>query len=151
MSISQLLIKSFKTDSINHVSGDWALLFSRIFFGLSMAFAHGMKKLPPSDKFTNYIGELGFPFPELFAWQAGLAECIGGLLIAIGLATRLSAFTLICTMFIAVFLAHADDPFKKMELGLCYLFASSLFLTLGGGRFSLDHLLFKAKKNSTVD
>ncbi|MAA80500.1 MAG: DoxD-like family protein [Deltaproteobacteria bacterium] len=146
MSISHLLRKSFNTDSINHVSGDWALLFARVFFGLSMALAHGMNKLPPSDKFVSYIAKLGFPLPELFALQAGISECVGGLLIAIGLATRLSAFTLIFTMFVAVFLAHADDPYKKMELGLCYLFAFGLFMTLGGGRFSLDHLLFNTKK-----
>ena len=142
-------MNSLNTHSCRHVSGDWALLFSRVFFGLSMALAHGTKKLPPSDKFVQYVGDLGFPFPELFAWQAGLAEGLGGILIAIGLATRVSAFTLICTMFVAVFMAHDGDPYKKMELGLCYLFASSLFMTLGAGRFSLDHLIAKAPKPST--
>ena len=141
--LSKLIKKSFSTPSMQHFSGDISLLLSRIFFGLTMAFMHGSHKLPPSEQFINFITNLGFPTPFVFAWMAGLTEFVGGMMIALGLATRISSFLMIQTMMVAVFMAHAGDPFKKMELGLCYLFASLLFMSLGAGRYSLDYLIDK--------
>ena len=127
--------------------GDLGLMSARLYFGLAMALNHGVKKVPPSDRWVNFVGELGFPMSELFAWSAGLTELIGGALIALGLCTRVSSGLLMMTMLVAVFIGHAGDPFSKQELGLCYLFASLLFLTLGGGRYSLDHKLFSRSKD----
>ena len=124
--------------------GDLGLMAARVYFGLAMAFSHGIKKVPPSDGWIKFVGELGFPMSELFAWSAGLTELLGGLLIALGLLTRVSSGLLISTMIAAVLMGHAGDPFSKQELGLCYLFASLMFLTLGGGRYSLDRRLFRA-------
>ena len=120
---------------------DASLLLTRVVFGLSMAFAHGMGKVPPSEGFTGFVGKLGFPAPELFAWAAGLSEFVGGILIALGLLTRVSGFFLLQTMLVAVFLAHGDDPFKKMEMGLLYATVSLAFIATGAGRFSLGRLL----------
>ena len=82
-----------------------------------MAFAHGIGKVPPSDGFIGFVGKLGFPAPDFFAWAAGLSELVGGIFIALGLMTRVSGFFLLQTMLVAVFLAHGDDPFGKMEKG----------------------------------
>ena len=120
---------------------DASLVLTRVVFGLSMAFAHGMGKVPPSEGFTGFVGKLGFPAPELFAWAAGLSEFVGGILIALGLLTRVSGFFLLQTMLVAVFLAHGDDPFKKMEMGLLYATVSLTLIATGAGRFSLDRLL----------
>ena len=79
-----------------------------------MAFAHGISKLPPSDRFVEVVGELGFPLAVVFAWLAGLAEAVGGILVALGIATRLMAFFLVQTMMVATFLQHGSDPFKKI-------------------------------------
>ena len=133
---------------MNTLYADTGLAASRLFFGLTMALCHGLKKIPPSEKWIAYVGELGFPLSEVFAWSAGIAEFVGGLLIAIGLFTRISSIFLMFTMFVAVFIGHAGDPFSKQELGLCYLFASLLFLSLGGGRFSIDHLIYSNKAGS---
>lgn len=143
MSLIKLLKKSLNAPAMDHRYADLTLLCTRIFFGLSIAFAHGLKKIPPSDHFIEFVGSLGFPYAVFFAWQAGLSEFVGGICIALGLATRVSALTLLGTMFIAVFFAHSGDPFKKMELGLCYLFMASLLMALGAGRYSLDALLSK--------
>ena len=127
-------------------SGDVGLMITRLFFGLSMAWAHGLHKLPPSEKWIAKVESLGFMLPELFAWSAGLAECAGGLLIALGLATRGAALSLLVTMGVAVFIAHGGDPFRKMELGLCYGVVSLMLTMIGPGRYSLDHL-FSARRD----
>ena len=120
---------------------DSALLLLRIGFGLSMAFAHGVGKIPPSEGFTGYVGSLGFPQPSFFAWAAGLAEFVGGIFIALGLLTRVSGFFLLQTMLVAVFVAHGDDPYKKMEMGLLYAMVALALTATGAGRFSVDRFL----------
>jgi putative oxidoreductase len=122
---------------------DLGLLVLRAFAGLAMAFAHGLKKIPPADGFINAVGGLGFPLPFVFAWSAGLAEFAGGLLIAVGLYTRYAALFLGFTMAVAAFGAHAADPFAKQELSLLYLAICTLILLQGAGRFSLDRIFRK--------
>jgi putative oxidoreductase len=50
------------------------LTILRVFTGLSMAFAHGLGKIPPSERFVEGTANMGFPMPEFFAWAAGLSE-----------------------------------------------------------------------------
>ena len=116
-------------------SPDLGLLVFRLFVGFSMAFAHGLGKLPPSDGFILKIGQMGFPLPWAFAWSATLAEFFGGVLIAAGLYTRRSALFLGFTMLVAAFGAHGADPFAKKELSLLYLVACVLLFFQGAGRF----------------
>ena len=135
------LLKLIDTGPDRDLLTDSALLIVRLVFGLSMAFAHGLGKVPPSDGFIGFVGSLGFPAPGFFAWAAGLAEFVGGIFIAAGLLTRVSGFFLLQTMLVAVFMAHGDDPFGKMEMGLLYATVSLALMGTGAGRLSLDRLL----------
>ncbi len=119
------------------------LLLFRLYVGFTMAFAHGLGKIPPKAGFTGFIGSLGLPAPELMAWLAALSEFGGGLLIAIGLATRISAVGLGVTMVIAGFMVHGADPFAKKELAFLYLSCCVLLFTAGPGAFSVDRLISK--------
>lgn len=123
---------------------DSGLLVLRLVFGLALAFAHGMHKLPPSERFITGVGEMGFPAPVFFAWCASLAEAAGGLFLALGLLTRPAAFFVLFTMGVAFFLRHAGDPFDKQELSLLYGTAALCLLLAGPGRFSLDQALKSA-------
>jgi uncharacterized membrane protein YphA (DoxX/SURF4 family) len=73
------------------------------------------------------------------------AELAGGLFLFVGLLTRIAAIILIATMlYISFFIGHGkiwyDDqhPFLFVLLGLVFFFT-------GGGRWSVDGLLFKNK------
>jgi putative oxidoreductase len=120
---------------------DLGLLVVRVFAGLALALAHGWGKVPPSSRFVEMIGGMGMPAPELFAWLAALAELAGGLLLAAGLLTRPVALVLTVHFAVVVFLAHAGDPFGRLELGAFFLVSAVLFLCAGGGRYSLDALI----------
>ncbi len=122
---------------------DLGLFILRVFAGLAMAFAHGLKKIPPAEGFINAVGQMGFPLPTVFAWSAGLSEFVGGLLIAAGLFTRHASLFLGFTMAVAAFGAHAADPFGQKELSLMYLAVCTLLIFQGAGRFSLDRMLRK--------
>lgn len=123
--------------------GDTGVLIFRLFIGLTMAFAHGLGKLPPNAQFVGGVSSMGFPMPELFAWAAGLSEFLGGIFIALGLLTSPAAFFLGFTMLVAAFGVHGADPFQVKEMSLLYLAACIFFMTYGGGRFSLDAIINK--------
>lgn len=122
---------------------DLGLFVYRVFVGLTMAFAHGLSKLPPSEQMLQGVEGMGFPLPVVFAWAAALSEFAGGIFIALGLFTRWAAVFLGFTMGVAAFVVHAADPFQKKEMALLYLFACILIFFLGSGRFSVDRLICK--------
>jgi putative oxidoreductase len=120
---------------------DLGLACLRIFAGLSLALAHGFGKLPPSERFVAGVAEMGFPAPILFAWAAGFAESLGGLLLVVGLFTRPAAFFIITTMFVATFIKQAGDPYLERELSLLFGAVAVCFLIGGSGRIGLDGFL----------
>ena len=125
----------------NSITTDLMLALFRLFAGLSMAFGHGFKKVPPSEGFIEHTGDLGFPLPEFFAYAAGLSEFAGALLLAFGLFTRPAAFFLAITMFVAAFINHAGDPFGNAEKAYIYFAIAILYLVLGSGKFSVDNMV----------
>jgi putative oxidoreductase len=141
--LKQIILGTSQSKSI---SVDFSLLLLRVFSGLAMALAHGWGKLPPSPGFVESTGKLGFPQPEVFAWAAGITEFGGGILLALGLFTRPSAFFLSFTMVVAAFMRHADDPFATKEKALLFLVIYIALLFTGSGRFGLDAFLFKKKR-----
>jgi putative oxidoreductase len=130
----------------NTITTDLFLALLRIYIGFSMAFAHGIKKVPPSEGFIEHTADLGFPAPFIFAWSAGLAEFACGIFLALGLFSRPSAFFVALTMFVAGFINHAGDPYGSAEKAIMYFVIAIVYLALGSGRYSLDSL-FRRKLN----
>jgi len=87
----------------------------------------------------------------LNACFAGATECFGGLLLLIGLGSRLVSIPLAFTMIVAYGTAHRDvlmNIFKKPDDFLSaapfpFLFATLIVLTFGPGGFSVDRWLQK--------
>ena len=143
--IRRVLIGGWSGDS---AGSQLALTLLRMFTGLSMALAHGWGKMPPSERFIEGVGNMGFPFPVFFAYAAGLSEFAGGLLLAAGLLTRPSAFVILITMLVAGLIRHADDPFSSMEKALLFAGIALVFVVMGGGRYSVDHWLGKPRQDT---
>lgn len=120
---------------------DAGLLVIRLVAGLSLAFFHGLGKVPPQEGFVGMVGGMGLPAPELFAWLAAFAEFGGGLLLAVGLLTRPVAFVVVAHFIIVVTMAHAGDPIGDRELPLLFLSWAVLLLMAGPGRYSVDGAL----------
>ncbi len=111
----------FHCESYSSSALNSGLLIFRMALGLVMAFGHGFGKLPVHENFVGAVAKMGLPLPELFAWSAALSEFMGGIFIALGLATRLSAASLAFTMGIAAFVFHAGDSFATKEKAIFYL------------------------------
>ena len=138
MRLKELL---FGGAQISGAAANIGFLALRVWTGLSLALAHGLGKVPPSEKFVAGVVELGFPLPALFAWAAGLSELLGGILLALGLATRPASFFIMVTMLVAGLLRHAADPFSVKEKAFIYAFIAVCFLIVGAGKLSLDSLI----------
>lgn len=111
----------------------------RIMTGL-LFMEHGMSKLfnfPPGSTHPS--------FPALL-WFAGVLECFGGALVALGLLTRPVALLLSGEMAIAYFTAHAPRSFfPLLSGGDAAVLDRFIFLYLvfaGGGAWSLDRFWF---------
>ncbi len=113
----------------------------RVAIGLGLIY-HGAPTLFNGDAmqgFAGYVGKLGFPAPTFFAYCAILSQFLGGVALVLGAFTRVAAVFVLITMFVAIFIAHAGDPFPKKEKALLYFFCVLLFLLTGPGPLSLDH------------
>jgi len=130
------------------VAANAGLTLVRIFAGVSLALAHGLGKLPPSEGFVNATSNLGFPMPTMFAWAAGLSEFLGGILLALGLLTRFAGFFIAFTMLTALLGVHRADPFAKQELAFLYLFIALTFMIKGANDWSIDGFLREQGRNS---
>ncbi|MEN9528428.1 MAG: hypothetical protein RI932_301 [Pseudomonadota bacterium] len=133
-------MKSVKDVLFGSNSIDIALLIFRLFFGITMAVAHGLPKL---QRFAEIHAT--FPDPLGIGSSASLgmaifAEIACAFGVAAGLLFRLSLVPLVITMFVAAFVIHGQDPFQKQELALSYLAAYVAMLFSGPGRYSLDFL-----------
>ena len=124
---------------------DIGLGLLRVVAGVALAVNHGASKIQDPSQIIRSASSLGFPVPTFFGWMAALAEFFGGILLALGLATRPAAFLVACTMFTAAFFAHADDNFKTREPALLFLFIAVLYLLAGSGRYGVDALLRRRK------
>lgn len=87
---------------------------------------------------------LGLKPGVLMAAMAGGTELIGGLLLIVGLLTRVAGASLAGTMAVAIVTAHSSAFFASnggMEYPLTLLLASLTLAIGGGGKFSVDREL----------
>ncbi|MEM6885145.1 MAG: DoxX family protein [Verrucomicrobiota bacterium] len=123
------------------IPADVAITTLRVIIGSCMAYLHGLSKVPPSEGFVGFVAELGFPMPQFFAWCAGFAELICGILLALGFATRTSAAFILFTMCVAIFLAKSGEPLAEREMAILYAAALLPFVVSGSGRYAIDRLI----------
>src|SRR5579871_4050851 len=83
------------------------LLVVRLYWGWQF-FQTGKGKLMNHEKVTDFFQSLHIPMPGLNAYLAGTTECLGGLLLLIGLGSRLVSLPLIFVLAIAYITAESD-------------------------------------------
>jgi putative oxidoreductase len=137
---------------ITKIIGPNADLPIRLILGAVFIF-HGLQKFGfcgaegDINGFANFIGTLGVPFPLVSAYAAALAELIGGVLVLLGLQTRMGALLLVPPMLVAIFSVHLANGFSAQNGGFEYpltlLCASLTLMLMGPGCLSID----KALKN----
>lgn len=84
--------------------------------------------------------------PVFFAWMGAFSEAVGGILLALGLKTRIAAFLIMCTMLVAIFMQKWGQGSWFLLPAMGFLWVAIYNLYLGSGRFGLDYLISKTLK-----
>jgi putative oxidoreductase len=112
----------------------------RIIVGL-LYMEHGLAKIVGFPLQPNHKAYILF---SLVPGLQGLLELVGGLLLAVGLYTRIVAFILAGNMAVAYFMAHSPRGFFPLlnggELAIVYCFVFLYLWLAGSGEWSLDRL-----------
>jgi uncharacterized membrane protein YphA (DoxX/SURF4 family) len=142
----------------------WSILI-RLVVGLVVFFPEGLQKLFfPEILGAGRFANIGIPFSEVMGPFVGLVETVCGALIILGLFTRLAAIPLIVIMIVAIvstkvpiLLGHEFWFFHLPKLArygfwsmmhesrddFGMLLGSLYLLIEGGGKWSLDALLYR--------
>jgi putative oxidoreductase len=105
----------------------------------------GWGKLHTLPDVTEYFTSLGIPMPGLNARVAASTEFFGGILVLIGLCTRLAVLPMAFTMVIAILTAKRGDLHGLTDLvgfeEWSYLVLFLWLAVAGAGPLSLDRLI----------
>jgi putative oxidoreductase len=130
------------------------LLLVRLYWGWQFA-QTGWGKLHNLSHVRDFFASLGIPAPGFTSAAIASLEFFGGILLIVGLATRLTGLLLACNMLVAYITADREalgsiisspekfynaDPFT-------FMFSAFIALVFGAGVFSLDYLLSRPRKH----
>jgi putative oxidoreductase len=128
------------------------LLLIRLYWGWQFAVT-GWGKLTHLDRTAGFFASLHIPMPKLNAMMAGSTECFGGLLLLLGLGSRIITVPLIFTMIVAYVTADfgrvqnifvkPDDFVSAPEFQ--FLLTALIVLIFGPGAFSLDAIIARMR------
>jgi len=124
------------------------LLLIRLYWGWQLV-QSGWGKLHNLDKVTQFFITLNIPFPAASAHFVASLELVGGILLILGLGSKLIGLLLSVNMLAAYWTADREallavfsDPGKFYAADpYTFLFASAMILIFGAGLFSVDALL----------
>ncbi|HEV2324934.1 MAG TPA: DoxX family protein [Terracidiphilus sp.] len=126
------------------------LLAIRLYWGWQFA-QDGWGKFTHLARVANYFGTLHLPVPYATAMLVSMVELIGGIFLALGLASRLTSLVLFVNMTVA-YLAVPDDRVNFSHIlsnpsdfynatPFTYWFAALIILIFGAGFFAVDTVI----------
>jgi uncharacterized membrane protein YphA (DoxX/SURF4 family) len=128
---------------------DIVLDMVRIYLGVGLALK-AVFYMSHNDELMKLMDALGPAqiFPAAMAHYVILAHLVGGILLALGLLTRMAALAQIPILFVALFYLYLPkmmmmEPRQNLEFSALVLFLLTLFAVFGAGRWSVDHILSK--------
>lgn len=127
------------------------LIILRIWLGIAFIM-HGLPGIFSADYMAGHIGMLelyGIPLPEFTAYLSKGGELIGGVLMLLGLFTRMSAIVIMINMMVATFIALRGDIFGdfQAEMSFTYLLIALVIFFKGPTDFSIDNWM---KQRSSI-
>jgi uncharacterized membrane protein YphA (DoxX/SURF4 family) len=143
------LVSEWLRPSAASASVDMANVFFRVCLGALIFFIHGLHKLQGALTrlctgrrwpLEREVAEIHVPLPFASALAATIVQFAGGALLMLGLATRPIALVLTVTLGVAIYqnVATKRDP----QLAILYVLGVATMALWGGGRYSLDALLW---------
>ncbi len=138
-------IKNFVFGS-SALSIDAAMLTARIVVGTYFILhGHDLFDARAMEGFAGYLSkDLHFPAPLFMAYLRTGAELFGGIMLVVGLCSRLGAFLIMFTMLVATFTAGKGDILREAEMTVVYAAFCLIIIMVGSGKYSLENYLHKS-------
>lgn len=119
----------------------------RVYIGIAL-FLKGVFFVMDREFLADILQRSGLTLGQMYLLHyIPIAHLAGGLLLAVGLLTRVSALFQIPILAGAVFLVHLREGLfthgQSLELTALVLFLLVLIVVHGGGRLSVDHYILK--------
>ena len=130
--------------SIRPLDTDLAALLLRLLFGGLMMY-HGYQKIENYDSILPMFTDLLGIGSKLSFNLLIFAEFFCGMLVMLGIVTRLAVLPILFSMAVAYFMAHEKDSFQVKELAFILMLLGIPVLVLGSGTYSVDRLFQKNK------
>ena len=129
------------------------LLVIRLYWGWQIS-QNGWGKLHNLSHVTEFFASLGLPAPGATATFVATFEFVGGILLAIGLLSRIAALGFVIDMFMAYVTADREalasffsDPGKFYNADpFIFFFVGLIILIFGPGNIAVDALIERATK-----
>jgi putative oxidoreductase len=142
---------------LTSTSATWATVPLRLAMGIAFV-GHGAQKVLGSFNGPGWVKWISMPAEyaplpfmrpaSLWLGAAAIAELLGGILVLLGLLTRVGALLITCVMITAiVVLWPAFFPPAGFELAVAFLGIALCLLITGGGQASIDRMIGGRRTN----
>ncbi len=120
-----------------------ALLAFRLLLCYEMIRVHGLKKLVKDGGTEEVVpNPLHLP-PKLNQAIADFSDLVAPVLVALGLATRLSVLPILAVTLTGYFVVHRKDVLSVRDIPYMYSLSYLFIFLVGAGRFSADFYLYE--------
>ena len=124
---------------------DVAALVLRLLVG-GLFMYHGWGKVAGYEQMVTQFPDVIGVGSKLSLQLVIFGEAVCGILVALGLLTRLAVIPIFITMAVAFFVAHGKDPFDAKTLPFLYMGLCLVIFILGPGRYSIDALINRNRR-----
>jgi putative oxidoreductase len=119
----------------------YGLLLLRLALALSMLF-YGYEKVIPHGalrRHAHYVTTLGMPY--WLGYVSAFTEFVGGILVLLGLFTRLASALIAINMLVALFTVGIHEGFAAYSNIICLVVIAIMLVLAGPGKPALDRKL----------
>lgn len=123
-------------------SAGWLPTVVRLLSGAALV-AVSLSKFTRHQQLVESFERYGVPAADISVYVAGVIELVGGVLLVLGLFTRVAALVVVVNMIVATATGgRVERDLYHLGLGPLLLVAAAFLMWSGAGRLSLDTRLF---------
>ncbi len=113
-------------------------LFMRLVLGISIAM-YGYQKIVPHGALAHHVHMVaGMGLPVWLGYVSAYTELVGGILLILGLLTRLAAAFIAINMFVAFFIVGIHHGLGSFDYSLAFAAIAVMLLFYGPGALAID-------------